>query len=208
MQYPKGKFFQNLDVAVKNSDHNMIMDLFSDQVTDIALKHPDALNAALKHAGIFVTDSLDPKYLVGIVADNWGNKKMLQNISLMIADLNTPPTGGSASHMNAAQVSLPSGNMIGDIAKGIGDVAQAAATITSAALQPKIEKEKNKGKFFDYLTAKQGVKAEIAKGDSLVKSEAEKSKSTLILGSLFLVVAVIGIMGFVAYKNNTSPANA
>lgn len=208
MKYPKGSFTQHLDTAMKYNDHDMIMDLFADQITDIALKYPDALHAALKNAGVFVTDSKDPKYLVGLVADNWSNKKLLQNISLMIADINIPPThSAGGDYMNAA-VSAPSGNMVGDIVQGVGNIVQGAASITKSAMAPKIEKEKNKGKLFDYLSAKQGAKAEIAKAEGFVKSEFQKHKSTLTYAGIGLAVIAVFAIGIYAYKQSMTTPSA
>ncbi len=200
MKYLKGRFVENLQVAMKYRDSDMIMDLFADQITDIALKRPDALQAALKNAGISVSDSLDPKYLVALVADNWSNKKLLQNISLMIADLNNV-VSASGDFLNDATGA-------GDIVRGLGDIVKGAAEITTAAMQPGIEKQKNKGKMFDFLSAKAGAKAEIVKAQSLMNAESLKHKSTLTYALVGVaVIAVIGI-GIYAYKQSliTTPA--
>ena len=201
MKYPKKNFTQNLQTAMKYQDSDMIMDLFADQITDIALKHPDALHAALKNAGVFVTDSKDPKYLVGLVADNWSNKKLLQNLSLLIADLNNVVSASGGDFLNDATGA-------GDIVKGVGDIVKGAAEITTAAMQPGIEKQKNKGKMFDYLSAKSGAKAEIAKAEALMKTEALKHKSTLTYALVGIaIVGVIGI-GVYAYKQSLTPTPA
>jgi hypothetical protein len=189
MQYPKGRFLQHLNTAVKFQDSEMIMDLFADQVTDLAIKYPEALNAALKNAGVKVTDSKEPKYLVGLVADNWDNGKLIQNISLLIAD--TTSTKAEGDYMG-----------VGGIVQGVGSIVQGAATIAAAAIQPKVEKEKNKGKMFDYLAAKSAARAEMAKAESFVKVEAQKNKATLLyVGVGIAVVAIIGI-GIYAYKQS------
>ncbi len=203
MKYPKDKFFQNLRIAMKLDNHDMIMDLLNDQITDIALSHPDALNAALKNAGVAVTSSLDPKYLVGLVADNWNNKKLIQNISLMVSDVNTPKL---EPHLNDGAISMPSGNMVGDIVKGVGEIVQGAASITTAAMAPKIEKEKNKGKMFDMLSAKASVKGAVANADALVKVEAQKQKSNLIFAGVALAIVIVGAVAFIVVKQAGAPA--
>jgi hypothetical protein len=201
MKYPKDKFFQNLQMAMKLDDHDMIIDLLNDQITDIALTHPDALHAALKNAGISVTSSVDPKYLVGLVADNWNNKKLIQNISLMISDVNTTkPADHHYGGGGGAQVSMPSGNMVGDIVKGVGDIVQGAGRITEAAMAPKIEKEKNKGKMFDMLTAKASVKGTIANADALVEVEKQKQKASLVYAGVALAIVIVGAIAFVVVK--------
>ena len=200
MKYPKNKIVQNLQTAVNVGDHDMVMDLLNDQITDIALSHAEALNAALKNAGVSVTSSTDPKYLVGLVADNWNNNKLIQNISLIIADLNTP---NQNQHVNSGGADFISG-----IAGAIGDVTTAAASITTAALAPKVEKEKNKGKMFDMLTAKQGAKGAIAGAEAQVKIEAQKQKSTLVYAGVILAVVIIGAVAMVVIQSSRSTAPA
>lgn len=193
MTYPKSSFFTNLEAATKFKDDDMIMDLFADQITDIALKHPDALHAALDNAGVKVeAENKDPKYLVSNVADNWSNKKLLQNVSLIISDINTP---SAAAHHNA------------DAAKVDDSIVQGAAIITQSAMQPKIDTEVTKGKMNDYLSAKsEAAKEVVAKVDTSAKATAgaanSKGKGTMIAGCVGLaIVAIIGL-GVFAYKQS------
>ncbi len=200
MKYPKGKFLQNLTTAVKYGDNDMIMDLFADQVTDIALKHPEALNAALKNAGVFVTDSIEPKYLVGLVADNWDNKKLLQNLSLMIADMNTPN-----GQQNADGSYMHAGSMVGDIVQGVGAAIQGVGTITQAAMQPKIEKEKNKGLMYNYLAAKSGEKSAQYGALASVQIAAQNNKTTITYAVIGLALVAVIAIGVKAYKDSLPP---
>ena len=221
MKYPKGTFWKNLEAAKKFGDDEMVMDLIADQTTDIALVHPDALNAALEHAGIKVDKSnIDPKYLIGLVADNLHTSpKLIQNLSLMISDLNTPnrAEGGSYLHEEGGGGGAPAGGSDGggDDSKGGGKmtggqtaglvtgilstVGSLAGTVTGAITGGKIEKEKNKGKMFDYLSAKENAKATLAKETAAAKAAVASNKTMLTIG---LAIVVVGGLGFALYMMN------
>lgn len=217
MKYPKGTFWKNLEAAKKFGDDEMVMDLVADQTTDIALAHPDALNAAIEHAGIKVDKANhDAKYLIGLVADNiHSNPKLVQNLSLMISDLNTPNKAEGSNFMNGegdadstAAAPAPSsgggggggaGGIIGGVGSILGAVSGLAGTITTAVTGGKIEKEKNKGKMFDYLSAKENAKAMVAKEAAAAKAAVASNKTMLTIG---LAVVIVGGLGFALYTMN------
>ncbi len=214
MKYPKGTFWKNLDAAKKFGDDEMVMDLFADQTTDIALAHPKALNAALEHAGVKVdTNNDDPKYLVGLVADNLqNNQKLIQNLSLMIGDINTPhkedaaflhTEGDAEASTDKNSTKMTGEQKAGMISGIISGVTSLAGTITGAVTGGKIEKEKNKGKMFDYLSAKENAKAAIAGQAAAAKAAIANNKTYLAVG---LAVVIFGGLGFLVYLMQKKPA--
>ena len=176
----------------------MVMDLFADQLTDVALKTPEHLSAALSNAGVFVDNSLDPKYLIEKVADNWDNKKLIQNVSMIISDVNSPKQPENLNGGGIDPVSAVAG-AIGDVVKGAGQIAQ-AATATKTA------KEANKGKMLDYLSAKQAGKASIADAQLDAKTKAASSKTTLIIGVAIVAAIILGVVIWKSADSETTPA--
>lgn len=215
MKYPKGTFFKNLQAATKFGDDEMVMDLIADQTTDIALSHPQALNAALENAGVKIDKAnLDPKYLVGLVADNLqSNQKLIQNLSLMIADLNTPNKGEGDFLGDDSKDSKGGGEkMSGDAKAGliggiIGGVTSIFGTVGNIVQGDKIKKQEVKGKMFDYLQAKESAKAEIAKAEATGRAEIAKNKTMLTIGLGITLVVGIGVAIYLINKPS-SPAAA
>lgn len=230
MHYPKGTFWANFQAALKYKDDEMLLDLISDQITDIALAQPAALNAALAHAGIPVDKTnLDAKYLVGLVGDNLHtSKQLVKNLDLMIADMNTPHSAEGGRYMHDSQDndssvattedtsksglynSAPSGGGVnaGQVISGIGSIAGAlTGLIGTGGLSGMIggkakAAELTKQKLADSLTAKANAASATANANAAAATAAASSKTFMTIG----VVVVIGIVilgaGYLLFKDD------
>ena len=196
MKYSKDIVIQKMRAAIASNDHATLLAIVSDQVTDIALENPKDLHDAIKKSGINISDSLSPKYLCDLVADNlYTNNELADNLESVIAKNTYMSDDGNIGQYVTAGATALSG-LVGGIGAMVAAGKQNKAAAATADAAKVAAQEATKQSMNAVLAEKEKSKGLLGSAEASLKSTMASNKPLMIgLG----VVAFLGILGIGAY---------
>lgn len=200
MVYSEHDLAVNINNASVVNDQQALTDIFISEVSALLQKNKGALIRAIQQAGGKIADDASDEKVASAVSEAMvkGKVDVLKVITRTI--------------FAEKQKWLNGGNMVGDIAQAVGNVALAAATISKAALDAKTSRQQGKDAVSQ---ARLGLTSQLLAGKSAteqgrISAQIERDKGAAsggnvgtIVGGLIAVV-VVGAIGFILYKKTAS----
>ena len=200
MVYSEHDLAVNVNNAMVINDQQALYDIFISEVSALLQKNKFALIRAIQESGGKISDDASQEKVADAVSE-----ALVKNRVDVLEKIATAIFAEKQKYLNG-------GNMIGDIAIAVGNVAQAAATITKAALDAKTAKQQGKDAISQ---ARLGITNQLLMGKNATDqaralADIEKQKGKASRGSVgaivggVIAVTVIGVIGFVLYKKTGS----
>lgn len=204
MNSTQGNFLEDIQGAIRNEEHDKVLDILTNEVGVLMFKNKQALIRTVQNSGKRVPDNIGDKELANIVSSGIINRN-----ERFITNLIETIYAEKATYSNFIGTII---KFVGSIVKGIGDS-------ISAGIQAKSEK----------VVAEEGVKAEeqklraakaeLASNIIDVKKRAEQvkydieakrtrelgeKKKMVLMAGVVAGFLVIGSIVFVVYKKSSN----